>query len=72
MYLEKDKKYVKLTKEEYDNNHDILSIDRGLAFDVKESDVITFRTNGKEYIRDPRPWRFCLKGIYEKSKEDGR
>lgn len=72
MYLEKDKKYVKLTKEEYDNNHDILSIDRGLAFDVKESDVISFRTNDKEYIRDPRPWRFCLKGIYEKSKEDGR
>lgn len=73
MYLEKDKKYVKLTKEEYDNNYDILlSVDKGLAMDVKESDVKTFRSNGKEYIRDPRPWRFCLKGIYEKSKEDGR
>ena len=73
MYLEKDKKYLKLTKEEYDNNHDILlSINKGLAINVKESDVDTFRANGKEYIRDPRPWRYCIKGIYEKSKEDGR
>jgi len=73
MYLEKDKKYVKLTKEEYDNNHNILlSIDKGLAMDVKESDVKTFRSNGKEYVRDPRPWRFHLKDIYEKNKEDGR
>jgi hypothetical protein len=73
MYLEKDKKYLKLTKEEYDNNHDILlSINKGLAMDVKESDVKTFRSNGKEYVRDPRPWRFHLKDIYEKNKEDGR
>lgn len=73
MYLEKDKKYLKLTKEEYDNNHDILlSINKSLAMDVKESDVKTFRSNGKEYVRDPRPWRFHLKDIYEKNKEDGR
>lgn len=75
MYRERDnKKYEKLTKEFLTEHNMILLIDQGLAREdhAKEQNVETFKTNGKEYVRDQRPWRFCLKDIYEKNKEDGR
>jgi len=78
MYRKKGKeKYEKLTVEYMDNHDLLLSVDRGLAESeserkIEKHEVKTFRTNGKDFVRDTRPWRFCLKGIYEKSKEHGK
>jgi hypothetical protein len=79
IYREKaNMKYEKLTREFLTEHNMILSRDSGLAIEnhdgksAEKEHLKTFRANGKEYIRDIRPWRFCLKDIYEKSKEDGR
>jgi len=77
MYRKEGKgKYEKLTVEYMDNHDLLLSVDKGLAEEISGSSVgyqktDNFKTNGKEYVRDTRPWRFCLEGIYEKSKEYG-
>lgn len=79
IYREKaNMKYEKLTREFLTEHNMILSRDSGLAIEnhdgksAEKEHLKTFRANGKEYIRDIRPWRFCLKDIYEKSKEDGK
>ena len=62
---------VPMYREEGNEKYEKFTVENKVEKSLEKQDV-TFKANGKEYIRDIRPWRFCLKDIYEKSKEDGK